>query len=170
MSADDILYSPLTPAVQIDTALIQNTVLAMNTPSMVFSFNIDPVVSLATFHKIADIIQADRVINLAAQRTVTPDPSLRPSTALDAKRLFSIIHADPPRRRFYWTAKGSAAGVEAVELANVFSIIKGMPAGRLTNGYDYEWWALGIMSQFAGRQGFYIFDTESDAETFWKMP
>jgi hypothetical protein len=174
MSAvDDILYAPIdsNPPV-LDQALIASIALALGDPTRNVTFSVDSAISLATYQRIAEIIETDRVVFRAARLVVASNPhgNFRPITALTIKNLFEFLHRCPGANHFFWTAKRSPAGVEQIEFANTFSIISGIPVVRMSDGRDYEWWIVGLMSQFAGYQGFYAFSDHNDAQNFWSSP
>jgi hypothetical protein len=168
MTADDILYSPISAAPVIDQAIIANIALALGDPSCAISWAVDVSVTLDTYRRVVEVIEADPVIDKAASRIVVPatsDP--RPTGALTMTELFERLHKDKTARRYYWTRKGSPSGVETIEFLNMFGIVAGVPFARMSDGLDYEWWTIGLMSNFSGFQGFYAFAEHKDAQKFW---
>jgi hypothetical protein len=174
MSAvDDILYAPIdtiNPPV-LDQALIANVALALGDPNHCISFSVNPSVSLDTYERIADIIEADNFVRRVASAAVAFDPfgMIRPTAALTIKDLFRFLHRGG-KPAFYWTAIRSPAGIEPIIFANTFSIGSSLPLIRMADGRDYEWWIVGLMSQYVGYQGYYTFVEHNDATGYWKTP
>lgn len=176
MSAiDDILFAPIesdTKPGVIDQALIAQVALCLGDPHSTFSFSVNNRVSIDTYRRIAQIIQDDRPIFRHARQFCASDPfgQFRPKTALDIIGLFEKLHQNPNDTTVFWSCPGALTGVISISYLNHFSIINGMPTAKLSDGMDFEWWILGLMTNFAGSHGYYCFNSEQDAQKHWIIP
>lgn len=175
MTADDILYSPIIPSIQlsaIDQMLLSNVALAMGDPSMVFTFPVEKQISLGTYRKIANTIENDPVIFKTVRRHCANTSGMmpRPAGSLALTELMERLHKNPANLDYYWTCRRSAAGVEMIRFSNHFTIVMSIPTIRMSDGRDYEIWLAGLMSNFTGYQGYYAFADPNDAQKFWSTP
>jgi hypothetical protein len=175
MSAiDDILYAPITPNpdTDIDQAVIAQITACLNDLSMTVTWTVDPSVTMATYNRIAEIIENNRFIFRAARQLCASDPhgNFRPTDALTINTLFAHFHTTPVTTEYFWTTRGAATVIVPVGICNQFSIVGGIPMVRLIDGRTYEWWMVGLMSNFAGYQGYYFFSDKMHAYNYWTIP
>lgn len=172
-TVDDILFAPIDPDPipgVIDQALIAHVAMCMGDPNTGLIYSVSDQADIVTYRKIANVIEQDKRVFRHARQFCASDPfgHFRPKTALDITALFEMLHRNPAALNVFWSCPQALTGVISIGINNHFEIFKGMPTAQLGDGMKYEWWVLGLMSNFAGSNGYYCFVNEQDAINHWK--
>jgi hypothetical protein len=177
MSVDDILFEPIgssqITSSQIDTQMVDAIKIALTGVSAI-EFMVDPVLHIDTYNVIADLIENDQQIIAYTRQMVAVQTSpnyLRPSGALGIKDVFQRLHQGLDE--FYFCARANGQGVQKLKFTNYFSIDNQIPILHVDDphaGGFFEWWLLGLMSQFIGYNEYYAFGTEAEARKYYNLP
>ena len=178
MSVDDILFEPIgssqtTTGPQIEAQMIAAVKMAL-TGSSDIEFMVDSTENIDTYNIIADLIENDKQIIKYTRKMVTiqtPPNFVRPPGALGIKDVFQRLHQGLDE--FYFCARSNGQGIQKLKFTNYFSIDGKIPILHVDDpraGGFFEWWLLGLMSQFIGYNEYYAFATEAEARKYYGTP
>ena len=178
-TADDILFEPIVvdpnnnPGLIIDQQMIDAIKIAL-TGTADIEFFVDSGVSVDTYDIIADIIEADPHV-IAYTGNLVPSDSLhiiRPTNALTIKDVFRRLYNS--ENTFWFCGRNNGNGIQQNNFTNYFAIDNKVPILGLdgANGIInlFEWWTVGLMSNFVGYSEHYAFSSEIDARKYYGVP
>lgn len=175
-SADDILFEPIGTnrfKSGLDQQMIDAVKIALTGVSAI-EFIVDPTIPVATYDAIADLIENDSQILVYTGQMVKRDSLalLRPKAALTIKDVFHRLHEN--KDEFFFCGRANGNGVSKQRFTNWFGVDSQIPIihiDDLSGGSSYfEWWILGLMSQFGGYHEHYAFAENIDARKYYAVP
>jgi hypothetical protein len=179
MSVDDILFEPIGSSTtttldpDVDTQMIDAVKIALTGVSAI-EFMVDPDLNIATYDAIADLVETNGQIVAYTRKMVaiqTPPNFVRPAGALTIKEVFHRLHQG--QDEFYFCARANGQGIQKLKFTNYFSIDSQIPILHVDDpiaGGFFEWWILGLMSQFVGYNQYYAFASNADAAKYYGTP
>lgn len=177
MSVDDILFEPIDlnkAKILVDQDMIDAVKVAL-TGISALEFMVDPDISIDTYNEIADLVENDSLVVKYTGQMVKRDTYgiHRPAGALTIKEVFHRIHRGEDE--FYFCAKANGQGVIKEKFTNWFGIDSQIPILHVDDltgnaGGFFEWWIVGLMSQFCGYNQYYGFTTEAEARKYYAIP
>jgi hypothetical protein len=172
MSADDILYEPIVK--RTSTTIIDQVTRALS-GSDDFIFTVDPVIDLAIYDQIADIVEQNPTVIAYTRKLVGHDPhaTWRPAGAMTMKTVFHRLHAGIDE--FWFCGRCNGAGIQHYHFTNWFAITKTVPMVQIdtktvTLSDKFELWVLGLLGNFVGYSTYYAFATKDEARKYYAIP
>lgn len=176
MSVDDILFAPIDlSGNKLDQKMIgaiKNALTGINA----IEFFVDSTTAIETYEQIADLVENDPQVLRYTTQMVKPDNlGLRPVGALTIKDVFHRIHGG--ENEFFFCGRANGNGIIKERFTNWFSIDSQIPILHIVDpgngpgvGGFFEWWLIGLMSQFCGYNQHYGFATEAAARNYYAIP
>lgn len=172
-SADEILFEPIgivkTVPIQVYQPMLDAVAHALG-GLQDYQFRIEPDVPIEVYNHIADMVENDSDHISYVKTLVAPAYTHRPANALSIRDVFARIQRGEVK--FWYTGKISSGNMtREFKFDNYFSFLYRRPCLRVqTANTLFEWWAVSLLSSFAGYGQHYAFGTEAEARKYHSLP